>query len=142
MQVKVKVLHEDAKLPTRGTSGAAGYDVYANETVKIVPGGIGKVAVGFAVEIPQGTELQVRSRSGLSSKGIFVINAPGTIDEDYRGPVGILVANFSTQTFVVEKGDKIAQLVLAPYYPMEFEIVDELSSTDRGVGGFGSTGVK
>lgn len=142
MKVKVKFLHEDGKLPFRGTPGAAGYDLFANETVKIEPGRIVLIPTGLSVELPEGTQLEIRTRSGLGKKGIFVINSPGTIDEDYRGPLGIMLANFSTNTFLVEKGDRIAQAVLMPYIPMEFEVVEELGNTVRGEGGFGSSGTK
>ena len=142
MKVKVKVLHEDAKLPLRGTSGAAGYDLYANETVKIESGRVVNVPVGLSMEIPAGTQLEIRTRSGLGKKGIFVINSPGTVDEDYRGPIGVMLMNTTGQTFLVEKGDRIAQAILMPYYTMEFEVVEELSDTQRGEGAYGSTGMK
>ena len=142
MKVKVLKLHSDGALPTRGSIGAAGYDLRSltNETVEA--GEVKLIPTGIAVQIPSGTQLEIRSRSGLAKKGIFVINSPGTVDEDYIGPVCVLLANFTKTTFLVEKGDRIAQAVLMPYFPMEFEIVEELSPTERGEGGYGSTGIK
>ena len=101
------------------------------------------IKTGLFLEIPAGYECQVRPRSGLAlKKGITVLNAPGTIDADYRGEVGVILINLSNESFTVENGERIAQLVFARFEQADFEVVDELTETDRGAGGFGSTGVK
>jgi dUTP pyrophosphatase len=143
--VKIKKLHPDAIVPQYSTPGAAGFDLVAIETVILNPGETKLVKTGLAVEIPAGYEMQVRPRSGTSLKTTLrVANAPGTIDSDYRGEVCVIVTN--TEAYLdgapsyVDKGDRIAQGVIAPVIQAQFEIAEELSSTDRGAGGFGSTG--
>ena len=124
---------------------AAGMDVAAAilEPLIIQPGKIGLVNTGFSVAIPAGNEIQVRPRSGLAIKhGITVVNAPGTIDADYRGDIGVILVNHGDVAFTVEDGSRIAQMVLAKYEQVEWEEVRELTDTDRGDGGFGSTGIK
>ena len=132
-------------LPKYATDGSAGMDVYAavDEPMIIKPGAVELVPTSFAIALKPGYECQVRSRSGLAVKnGIFALNAPGTIDSDYRGEVKIILANFSKEDFKIERGDRIAQLIVAQYEKVNWEQVEKLSDTDRGEGGFGSTGVK
>ena len=128
-------------LPAYATPGAAGMDVLAAEHITLVPGARHAVATGFAVAIPPGYEIQVRPRSGLALKhGISVPNTPGTIDSDYRGELKVIVINHGSEGFSIARGDRIAQLVLAPVTLAAWEEVDELDETARGAGGFGSTG--
>jgi dUTP pyrophosphatase len=122
--------------------GAAGADVYAavRETLTLLPGARALVPAGFCLAIPPGYEVQVRPRSGLALKfGVTLLNSPGTIDADYRGPVGVILANFGTEPFPVARGERIAQLVLARVERAVFEESSELDLTARGEGGFGST---
>ncbi len=128
-------------LPAYATSGAAGMDVVSAEDVTIAPGARHPVATGFAMAIPRGYEIQVRPRSGLAFKhGITVPNTPGTIDSDYRGELKVLLINHGTEEFTIARGDRVAQLVLAPVTQASWKVVDELDATERGEGGFGSTG--
>lgn len=128
-------------LPAYATSGAAGMDVVSAEDVTIAPGARHAVATGIALAIPQGYEVQVRPRSGLALKhGITVPNTPGTIDSDYRGELKVILINHGTEPFAIHRGDRVAQLVLAPVVQAAWEEVTELDATDRGEGGFGSTG--
>ena len=128
-------------LPAYATPGAAGLDVVAAEDLDLAPGQRHAVATGFAIAIPPGYEVQVRPRSGLAFKhGLSVPNAPGTIDSDYRGELKILLINHGSQPFPVRRGERIAQLVPAAVTLARFEEVDSLDDTDRGAGGFGSTG--
>ncbi|WP_379923463.1 dUTP diphosphatase [Erythrobacter sp. R86502] len=128
-------------LPAYATSGAAGMDVVSAEDVTLAPGGRHAVATGLAMAIPQGYEIQVRPRSGLALKhGITVPNTPGTIDSDYRGELKVILINHGTDPFVVQRGDRVAQLVLAPVVQATWDEVAELDATSRGTGGFGSTG--
>jgi dUTP pyrophosphatase len=129
------------ELPAYATDGAAGMDVLAAEEVTLAPGGRHAVATGLAVAIPHGYEIQVRPRSGLALKhGITVPNTPGTIDSDYRGELKVILINHGAAPFEVRRGDRIAQLVLAPVTRATWLKVDELDDTARGEGGFGSTG--
>ena len=128
-------------LPAYATDGAAGMDVCAAEDVELASGGRHAVATGFALAIPEGYEIQVRPRSGLAFKhGISVPNAPGTIDSDYRGELKVLLINHGSESFAIKRGDRIGQLVLAPVTRAAFSEVDDLDDTQRGSGGFGSTG--
>ena len=128
-------------LPEYATSGAAGMDVVSAEALILRPGSRVAVATGFAVAIPQGYEIQVRPRSGLALKfGIGVANTPGTIDSDYRGEVKVILVNQSDDNFPIARGDRIAQLVLAPVTLAAWDEVLVLDETVRGAGGFGSTG--
>ena len=132
---------EGLPLPSYASQGAAGLDVVAAEDVTLQPGQRHAVATGFAIAIPPGYEVQVRPRSGLALKhGITCLNTPGTIDEDYRGEVKVILANLGTQPFDVTRGERIAQLVPAVVSKAVFDEVDSLDETDRGAGGFGSTG--
>ncbi len=128
-------------LPAYASQGAAGLDIVAAETLTLTPGARAAVATGFAIAIPDGYEVQVRPRSGLALKhGITCLNTPGTIDSDYRGEVKVILANLGSEPFEVRRGERIAQLVPAPVLKAAFREVDELDSTERGAGGFGSTG--
>ncbi len=139
--VKLKLLSTLAKQPKYQTSGAAGMDVCSVKNMVIAPGDRAVVPTGLSFEIPVDYEIQVRPRSGLALKqGITVLNSPGTIDSDYRGELGVILMNSGKDGFVIEVGDRIAQIVLCPVVKIEFKIVDELVDTDRGSGGFGSTG--
>jgi dUTP pyrophosphatase len=129
------------KLPVYKTPGSAGMDVCACTRGVIEPGEIQLVHTGLSVELPPGFEFQVRPRSGLALKGITVLNTPGTIDSDYRGEIGVILINLGREKFVIEAGDRIAQLVLAEVSSAILHEVDEISPTSRGSGGFGSTGV-
>jgi dUTP pyrophosphatase len=132
---------EGLELPAYATDGAAGMDVVAAEDVTIAPGARHAVATGLAVAIPPGFEIQVRPRSGLALKhGITVPNTPGTVDSDYRGEVKVILINHGATPFEIRRGDRIAQLVIAPVLRATWLKVDELDETDRGEGGFGSTG--
>jgi len=132
---------EGLELPEYATDGAAGMDVLAAEDVTLAPGARHAVATGLAVAIPPGYEIQVRPRSGLALKhGITVPNTPGTIDSDYRGELKVILINLGGEDFAIRRGDRIAQLVLAPVVRASWLKVDELDETLRGEGGFGSTG--
>jgi len=132
---------EGLELPAYATHGAAGMDVVSAEDVTIPPAGRHAVATGLAMAIPQGYEVQVRPRSGLALKhGITVPNTPGTIDSDYRGEIKVILINHGAEPFEIRRGDRVAQLVLAPVTRAAWLAVDELDETTRGEGGFGSTG--
>jgi deoxyuridine 5'-triphosphate nucleotidohydrolase len=130
-------------LPAYASAGAAGMDVRAavTESVTLAPGAIVRIPAGFAVEIPPGFELQIRPRSGLASHGVTLPNAPATIDSDYRGEISIALINHGATPFVVERGMRIAQMVLARVPRVAWREVDVLTPTARGAGGFGHTGV-
>lgn len=142
----VKIINKsNHPLPSYETIASAGMDIraYITQPVIIKPMQRAIIKTGLFIELPLGTEAQVRPRSGLAiKKGITVLNSPGTIDADYRGEVGVILVNLSNEDFVVENGARIAQLVLAKHDRAQWQQVDQLSSTDRGEGGFGSTGVK
>ena len=132
---------EGLPLPAYATAGAAGMDVVAAEALVLAPGARHAVATGFAMAIPTGFEVQVRPRSGLALKhGITCLNTPGTIDSDYRGEVKVILANLGDQPFAIARGDRIAQLVPAPVQRAALEEMESLDETERGSGGFGSTG--
>jgi dUTP pyrophosphatase len=132
---------EGLELPAYATEGAAGMDVLAAEDVSLAPGDRHAVATGLAFAIPPGFEIQVRPRSGLALKhGITVPNTPGTIDSDYRGELKVILINHGAETFEIRRGDRVAQLVIAPVTRASWLKVDELDRTERGEGGFGSTG--
>ncbi len=134
---------QDVPLPSYATEGSAGMDIYAaveTETI-IPPGETALIPAGFSLELPPGFEGQVRPRSGLAIKhGIGILNAPGTIDSDYRGEVKVILSNFGKHPFTIRRGDRIAQLVIASFSRVEWVEVERLESTDRGAGGFGHTG--
>jgi dUTP pyrophosphatase len=132
---------EGLPLPSYATEGAAGMDVVAAESVTLAPGARHAVATGVALAIPPGFEIQVRPRSGLALKhGISVPNTPGTIDSDYRGELKVILINHSDEPFAIVRGDRVAQLVLAPVVQAAWQEVADLDETARGSGGFGSTG--
>ena len=142
MEVKIKV-GPNGKLPTYAHDSDAGFDFIAAESIEIPAGGYKMVKTGIYLEIPDGYHVEVRSRSGLAAKkGIFVLNSPGTIDSGYRGECNVILANMSIWDFVVNPGDRIAQGVLMQQYHADFEVVNDINESDRGEGGFGSTGVK
>ncbi|MXO91752.1 dUTP diphosphatase [Pontixanthobacter aquaemixtae] len=133
---------EGLALPAYETSGAAGMDVLSAEDVTLEPGGRHAVATGLSMAIPEGYEIQVRPRSGLAFKfGVTVPNTPGTIDSDYRGELKVLMINHGPDPFPITRGDRVAQLVLAPVTRAQWQEVEELDETVRGEGGFGSTGL-
>ncbi|MES0826314.1 dUTP diphosphatase [Ruegeria sp. SCP11] len=148
--VAIRVIREEGAdpavpLPSYESAGAAGADVRANlpdgAPIKLEPGQRALVPTGLRIEIPQGFEVQVRPRSGLALKhGITLPNTPGTIDSDYRGPLGVIVLNAGQEVFEITHGERIAQLVVAPVVQASFDVADALSETARGAGGFGSTG--
>ena len=132
---------EGLSLPAYATAGAVGMDIVAAEALTLQPGQRHAVATGFAIAIPEGYEVQVRPRSGLALRnGITCLNTPGTIDSDYRGEIKVILANLGAEPFPVVRGERIAQLVPAPVLRAELAEVDLLDETDRGAGGFGSTG--
>ena len=141
VQVKRLPHGEGLELPDYATDGAAGMDVLSAEALTLAPGARHAVATGLALAIPVGFEVQVRPRSGLALKhGITVPNTPGTIDSDYRGELKVILINHGNEPFEVRRGDRIAQLVLAPVTRAAWQVVEELDETARGEGGFGSTG--
>ena len=141
----VKVVNKsNHRLPEYQTAGAAGMDLKADisEPVVLKPGEVQVIPTGLYMAIPEGYEIQVRSRSGLAAKyGIFCLNSPGTLDADWRGNTGVILANFGKNNFVVNPGDRIAQAVLNKIEKIEWEEVSELDTTERGEGGYGHTGV-
>lgn len=138
--VKISQLHEHAICPAYQTKGAAGMDIHSISDLTIAPGKTALVQTGIALGIPEGYEAQVRPRSGLAFKyGVTVLNSPGTIDSDYRGEVKVILINHGDQEFIIHRGDRIAQLVFCPVNRATF-IDSKLEDTDRGTGGFGSTG--
>ena len=144
--MKIKIINKSAhKLPHYETNASAGMDLRANlsEAITLAPLERAIIKTGLFMELPLGYEAQVRPRSGLAAKkGITVLNAPGTIDADYRGEVGVILVNLSNEVFVIENGERIAQMVIAKHERAAWEVVEELSDTARGEGGFGRTGVK
>jgi len=144
--MKIKIVNKSGhKLPQYETALSAGVDLRAHlgDSITIAPLERKLIKTGLFMAIPEGYEAQVRPRSGLAlNKGITVLNAPGTIDADYRGEIGVILVNLSNEAFVVENGERIAQLVVAKCEQAEFTEVDDLDETNRGAGGFGSTGVK
>ena len=143
MQIKIRKLRDTAILPQYQTVGASGMDLHAclDESIILEPMGRRMIPTGLIVEIPNGFEAQVRARSGLSIKhGIAVVNGVGTIDSDYRGEVSVLIINLSNEPFTIEPSMRIAQMVIAKYEKIQWQAVDELGSTERGEGGYGSTG--
>lgn len=137
-------MHPRARAPERATTGASGFDLAAclDQPLVLEPGRIALVPTGLALAVPRGMEGQVRARSGLALRhGIAVLNGPGTIDSDYRGPLGVILANLGSETFRIKDGDRIAQIVFARVPVVELREEPELGETDRGEGGFGHTGI-
>ena len=144
-EILIKRLSKDVSLPKYETEGSSGLDLAANidKQIKISPGKSQIIPTGLAVAIPKNFEIQIRPRSGLAAKSqISVLNTPGTIDADYRGELKVILINLSDKIFVVEKGLRIAQMVLSPVIKAKLKEVTELENTERGSGGFGSTGIK
>ena len=144
--MRIKIVNKSAHaLPSYETIAAAGMDLraYLSASVTLAPMERKVIPTGLHIALPSGTEAQVRPRSGLAAKhGITVLNAPGTIDADYRGDVGVILINLSADPFTIENGDRIAQMVLAKYERAQWEPTDTLEDSERGAGGFGSTGIK
>ena len=142
MILRFKRIHPDAVLPAYAHPSDAGMDVRSVEEIVLPPGKRALVHTGLVMELPPMYEAQVRPRSGLALKsGVTVLNTPGTIDSGYRGEVGVILANFGEEAFTVHKGDKIAQIVIAPVTQPEIVETQSVDDTDRGAGGFGSTGI-
>lgn len=148
MEVKITRINNnstDLPLPKYATEGSAGMDIYADvsEDYEIKPHATAMLPTGIAIALPEGYECQVRSRSGLAAKhGIFALNAPGTIDSDYRGEIKVILSNFSSESYFIKRGERIAQLVIAKYERINWQLSENLDETQRGDGGFGSTGKK
>lgn len=144
--MNIKIINKSKhELPNYETLASAGMDLRANiaEPIVLQPLERAIVKTGLFIELPVGIEAQVRPRSGLAAKnGVTVLNAPGTIDADYRGEIGVILVNLSNVAFTIQNGERIAQLIIAKHERAEWELVSELSTTERGEGGFGSTGVK
>ena len=141
MKIKIKKLDPKAVIPTRGSNAAAGVDLHAPKALVIHPNSNGVVSTGLAVEIPDGYFGAIFARSGMATrKGLRPANCVGVIDSDYRGEIKVVLHNDSDIIRPVQEGDRVAQLVILPYELIEFDEVDELNDTDRGIGGFGSTG--
>jgi len=142
--MKIRIVNKSQHpLPEYTTIASAGLDLRANvsESVMLEPGEWKLIPTGLQIELPMGYEAQVRPRSGLAYKhGITVLNSPGTVDADYRGDVGVLLINHSKSDFEIKSGERVAQLVIAKHEQAEWQLVEELGNTDRGAGGFGSTG--
>ena len=143
VKVLVKKLNPEAKLPSYKTKGSSGMDLMAlvEEKIIVKPNSSELIPTGLSIAIPEDLEIQIRPRSGLAAKhNISVLNTPGTIDSDYRGELKIILYNHSNKNFIVNKNDRVAQMILVPVLKVDFEEVDELPDTIRGSGGFGSTG--
>ncbi len=141
IEIKFQKLHPDAQVPSYAHLGDAGADVFSVTEVTLQPSARAAIPTGLAVDIPIGYEIQVRPKSGLALKhGIAVLNSPGTVDAGYRGEIQIIVINLGTESYTFAKGQKIAQLVLKPVFQANY-VEGELGSSDRGIGGFGSTGL-
>jgi dUTP pyrophosphatase len=144
--MNIKIINKSQhELPNYETLASAGMDLRANiaDPIVLQPLERAIVKTGLFIELPVGIEAQVRPRSGLAAKnGVTVLNAPGTIDADYRGEIGVILVNLSNEAFTIQNGERIAQLVIAKHERAEWELVSELSTTERGEGGFGSTGTK
>ena len=144
-EVLIKRLSKNIELPKYETNGSSGMDLSANieKQIKIEPGKTSIIPTGISVSIPKNFEIQIRSRSGLAAKSqISVLNSPGTIDADYRGEIKVIIINLGKKTFLIEKGARIAQMVLSPIEKAKIREVENLEKTKRGSGGFGSTGIK
>ena len=140
--LQVQLLHPDAVAPARTRAGDAGHDLRAVEAAEIAPGERALIPTGIAIALPPGTAGLVTPRSGLAvAHGITLLNAPGLIDPNYRGEIKVIVHNAGNEPFAVAKGDRIAQLLLVPYWAPELEVVGELAATERGAAGFGSSGL-
>ena len=144
-KILIKRLSKEISLPKYETTGSSGMDLAANivDNINIDPGKTAIIPTGLALSVPKGFEVQIRPRSGLAAKKkITVLNTPGTIDSDYRGEIKVILINLGLESFKIEKGLRIAQMVVCPVEQVQIEEVEDLSETDRGKGGFGSTGSK
>ncbi|MFP6300579.1 dUTP diphosphatase [Helicobacter pylori] len=142
MKIKIQKIHPNALIPKYQTEGSSGFDLHAVEEVIIKPHSVGLVKIGICLSLEVGYELQVRTRSGLAlNHQVMVLNSPGTVDNDYRGEIKVILANLSDKDFKVQVGDRIAQGVVQKTYKAEFIEYEQLDETSRGSGGFGSTGV-
>ncbi len=142
MKIKIQKIHPNALIPKYQTEGSSGFDLHAVEEVMIKPHSVGLVKIGICLSLEVGYELQVRTRSGLAlNHQVVVLNSPGTVDNDYRGEIKVILANLSDKDFKVQVGDRIAQGVVQKTYKAEFIEYEQLDETSRGIGGFGSTGV-
>ncbi len=142
MKIKILKIHPNALIPKYQTEGSSGFDLHAVEEVIIKPHSVGLVKIGICLSLEVGYELQVRTRSGLAlNHQVMVLNSPGTVDNDYRGEIKVILANLSDKDFKVQVGDRIAQGVVQKTYKAEFIECERLDETSRGSGGFGSTGV-
>lgn len=142
-KLKVEKISEKAKLPSYANEGDAGLDLYSVESLKVNPGESALISTGIKMELPKNTEAQVRPRSGLALKhGITVLNTPGTIDEGYRGEIKVIIINHGKEPFFVEEGMRIAQMVVKPVFKVDVFEVSSLTESERGEGGFGSSGLK
>jgi len=140
--LKVKLLNEEARLPEYAYEGDTGLDLFSTSEAVIKPGKTALIPTGISIQLPPKTEGQIRPRSGLALKHqVTVLNGPGTVDEGYRGEIGVILINHGTLPFKIEVGMKIAQMVIQPVLSVKVEKVEKLNETDRGVGGFGSTGI-
>ena len=143
LQIRFIKLREGAHVPTKAHEDDAGFDLYASEDYLLKAHGFGCVPTAIAIELPAGTEAQVRPRSGLAAKyGVTVLNAPGTIDAGYRGEVKVILINHGESDFSITAGMRIAQMVISPVLPAAFSEVEALEGSERGAGGFGSSGAK
>ena len=143
-KILIKRLSKDVNLPKYETSGSSGMDLSANieGKIEIKPGDTAVIPTGISISIPDGLEIQIRPRSGLAAKSkISVLNTPGTIDADYRGEIKVILINLGKESFIIEKGLRIAQMVICPMVQAKLVEVDDLNQTKRGKGGFGSTGI-
>ena len=144
-KIQIKKLSNDVLIPKYETPGSSGMDIaaYIEQEITINSGDKVLIPTGFSLSIPQGYEVQIRPRSGLAAKkSITVLNTPGTIDADYRGEIKVILINLGKDKFIVKRGERVAQMVVCPVTQVKLEEVKKLSSTDRGTGGFGSTGTK
>ena len=142
-ELLIKKLHNEAKIPEKAHKTDAGFDLFSVEETVISPGEYKLIKTGISIQLPPGTEAQIRPRSGMALKfGITVLNSPGTIDEEYRGEIGVILINHGKSDFHVEKQMKIAQMVVAPVMQVGIKEIAVLTETVRGEGGFGSTGIK
>lgn len=140
MNLQVKKLDKDAKLPTKATFGSVCYDVYSTKRILFSPMEKAIIPTGLSFKLPLDTGMDIRPRSGLASRGLIILNSPGTLDGDYRGELLIFCMNLSNGNILVDKGDRIAQIRLFKEVYFEFEEVEDIGETKRGKGGFGSTG--
>lgn len=138
--MKIKISRPDTQIPAYAKKGDAGFDLRASEEVMMFDGAICAIPTGIHVAIPEGYTGLVVPRSGQAKRGLTVINSPGIVDAGYRGEVQVLAHNVSGDAIIIAKGERIAQMVIMPFLEVEFEVVEELDATDRGDGGFGSTG--